>query len=101
MTALMLDNEHNLWIGSSIGIDILKPDGTIWKPAGSEKFPNHVIDCFAKDYYGNIWFGNHQDHLGVIWKDAQNHYQIKYYGEGYFIFADKTGRNCLFQPYMV
>ncbi|UOE46598.1 response regulator [Mucilaginibacter sp. SMC90] len=90
VTALMLDNERNLWIGSSIGIDILKPDGTIWKPAGSEKFPNHVIDCFAKDYYGNIWFGNHQDHLGVIWKDAQNHYQVKYYGEGYFIFADKN-----------
>ncbi|SEO32756.1 Signal transduction histidine kinase [Mucilaginibacter gossypiicola] len=90
VTALTFDNDHNLWIGSSSGIDILKPDGTLWKPAGSELFPTHVVDCFARDYYGNIWFGNHQDHLGVILKDAQNRYRIKYYGEGYFIFADKN-----------
>ncbi|AYL94949.1 response regulator [Mucilaginibacter celer] len=90
VTALLFDNDRNLWIGSSSGIDILKPEGTLWKPAGSELFPTHVIDCFAKDYYGNIWFGNHQDNLGVIWKDAQNRYRIKYYGEGYFIYADKN-----------
>ncbi|MDB5147803.1 MAG: response regulator, partial [Mucilaginibacter sp.] len=90
VTALVFDNDHNLWIGTSAGIDVLKPDGTIWKPAGTELFPNHIIDCFARDYYGNIWFGNHQDNLGVIWKDKQNHYRVKYYGEGYFIFADKN-----------
>jgi signal transduction histidine kinase/DNA-binding response OmpR family regulator/ligand-binding sensor domain-containing protein len=90
VTALIFDNDHNLWIGSSAGIDVLKADGTIWKPAGSEQFPRHVIDSFAKDYYGNIWFGNHQDNLGVIWKDKQNYYHVKYYGEGYFIFADKN-----------
>lgn len=90
VTALAFDNDHNLWIGSSLGIDVLKPDGTLWKPAGSELFPTHVIDCFTKDYYGNIWFGNHQDNLGVIWKDKQNRFRIKYYGEGYFIYADKN-----------
>ncbi|WP_121812168.1 response regulator [Mucilaginibacter kameinonensis] len=90
VTALLFDDHRNLWIGSSGGIDILKPDGTLWKPAGSELFPTHVVDCLARDYYGNIWFGNHQDHLGVIWKDAQNCYRIKYYGEGYFIYADKN-----------
>jgi signal transduction histidine kinase/DNA-binding response OmpR family regulator/ligand-binding sensor domain-containing protein len=90
VTALTFDNDHNLWIGTSSGIDVLKADGTIWKPSGSGLFPSHVIDCFAKDYYGNIWFGNHQDKLGVIWKDKQNYYHIKYYGEGYFIFADEN-----------
>lgn len=90
VTALTFDNDHNLWIGTSSGIDVLKADGTMWKPAGAELFPSHVIDCFSKDYYGNIWFGNHQDKLGVIWKDKQNHYHVKYYGEGYFIFADEN-----------
>ncbi|QEC79808.1 hybrid sensor histidine kinase/response regulator transcription factor [Mucilaginibacter ginsenosidivorax] len=91
ITALTIDNDHNLWIGSSAGIEILKPNGAeLWKPAGYQNFPSHVIDTFVKDYYGNIWFGNHQDKYGVIWKDAKNIYQVKYYDEGFFIFADKS-----------
>ena len=92
ITALTLDDEQNLWIGSSAGIDILRPDKkTFWRPPGYEDFPKYVIDAFTKDYYGNIWFGNHSDRFGVIWKDAQNNYQVNYYGAaGYFIFADKN-----------
>ncbi|MDB5143129.1 MAG: response regulator [Mucilaginibacter sp.] len=91
ITALILDNDHNLWIGSAAGIDILKPGGReLWRPPGYDQFPNHVIDTFVKDYYGNIWFGNHQDTFGVIWADKQKNYHVKYYGEGYFIFADKN-----------
>ncbi|MET4082737.1 signal transduction histidine kinase/DNA-binding response OmpR family regulator/ligand-binding sensor domain-containing protein [Pedobacter sp. UYP30] len=92
ITALTLDNDKNLWIGSASGIEILKANKTdLWKPTGSENFPNHVIDCITKDYYGNIWFGNHVDKFGVIWKDGQNQYHVKYYGlGGFFIFADKN-----------
>jgi signal transduction histidine kinase/DNA-binding response OmpR family regulator/ligand-binding sensor domain-containing protein len=89
ITALTLDNDHNLWIGSARGIQVLKPDGiTLWQPATSDKFPDYVIDTFTKDYYGNIWFGNHRDRCGVVWKDEKNYYHVKYYGVGFFIFAD-------------
>ncbi|RWY53856.1 response regulator [Mucilaginibacter gilvus] len=90
ITAVALDNGHNLWIGSSGGIEILKPGGReLWRPPGYEHFPTYVIDTFVKDCYGNIWFGNHSDKFGVIWKDEKNYYHVKYYGEGFFIFADK------------
>jgi signal transduction histidine kinase/DNA-binding response OmpR family regulator/ligand-binding sensor domain-containing protein len=90
ITALAIDNDHNLWIGSSAGIEILRSGGReLWRPPGFENFPTYVIDTFAKDCYGNIWFGNHSDKFGVIWKDEKNYYHVKYYGEGFFIFADK------------
>ncbi|WP_162842534.1 hybrid sensor histidine kinase/response regulator transcription factor [Mucilaginibacter pineti] len=90
VTALTLDNEHNLWIGHSRGIEILKANRKeLWNPPGSDKFPNHVIDVLTKDCFGNIWFGNHTDRFGVIFKDDKGVFNIKYYGESYFIFADK------------
>jgi len=96
ITSLTFDNEHNLWIGSSSGIEILRPDGkALWQPAGYDKFPAYAIDTFVKDCYGNIWFGNHMDKYGVIWKDDKNYYHVKYYGEGYFILADKTNPQLL------
>ena len=89
ITSLAFDNFHNLWIGSAAGIEILKPGGkSLWRPKGYENFPRYVIDGIAKDFYGNIWFGNHTDKFGVIWKDKNGYYNVKYYGEGYFILAD-------------
>ncbi|MGY3052399.1 signal transduction histidine kinase/DNA-binding response OmpR family regulator/ligand-binding sensor domain-containing protein [Pedobacter sp. UYEF25] len=91
ISSLTLDNDHNLWIGSGAGIQILKPNKTdLWQPSGYEDFPKYVIETLTKDYFGNIWFGNHADRLGVIWKDKGNSYHVKYYGVGYFIFADKN-----------
>ena len=91
IAALTLDDDRNLWIGSSAGIEIMKPDRReLWRPPGSEKFPAYVIETLVKDCYGNIWFGNHTDRFGVIWKDGQGKFQVKYYGEGYFIFPEKN-----------
>jgi len=91
ITALTFDNEHNLWIGSSAGMEILKANGKeLWRPPGYDKFPGYAIDTFVKDCYGNIWFGNHMDKFGVIWKDDKGYYHVKYYGEGFFILADKS-----------
>ena len=91
ITSLTLDNDHNLWIGSSKGIEILKPGRKeLWKPSGYSLFPLYPIETLVKDCFGNIWFGNHTDRFGVIWKDKLNDYHVKYYGEGYFILADKT-----------
>ncbi|MDQ2864446.1 MAG: ATP-binding protein, partial [Bacteroidota bacterium] len=90
ISALTLDDDDNLWIGTNSGIEILKPDKKeLWKPVSSETFPTYSIETLAKDIYGNIWFGNHTDKYGVIWKDGNNHFHVRYYGEGYFILSDK------------
>lgn len=89
VTALTLDNNQNLWIGTGSGIQILKPGRSeLWQPAGYEQFPRYVIETLVKDCYGNIWFGNHMNSFGVIWKDKLATYRVKYYDEGYFILAD-------------
>lgn len=89
--ALTFDNDHNLWVGSGSGIEILKPDlKEFLKPLGYDRFPTYTIETIVKDCYGNIWFGNHMNRFGVIWKDKKNRYHVKYYGEGYYIFADKS-----------
>ncbi len=90
ITSLALDNKRNLWIGSGAGIEILKPDRRkLWKPSGYDSFPKYIIDVLVKDCFGNIWFGNHTNQFGVIWKDDKSHFHVKYYGEGFFILADK------------
>jgi signal transduction histidine kinase/ligand-binding sensor domain-containing protein/DNA-binding response OmpR family regulator len=91
ITALVKDNEQNLWIGTNSGIEILKANHKeLLQPTGYQNFPTYVIETLAKDYYGNIWFGNHTNKFGVIYKDKQNVFQVKYYGEGYFILADEN-----------
>jgi len=91
VTSLVVDNDKNLWVGSGGGVDIIKPNRKeLWKPPGYDEFPKYVLETLVKDCYGNIWFGNHMDRFGVIWKDNINHYHVKYYGEGYFILADKN-----------
>ncbi len=90
ITALTLDNDKNLWIGSDVGIEILRPNKKeLWKPSGCDSFPKYIIDILVKDCFGNIWFGNHTNRSGVIWKDDKGHFHVKYYGEGFFIIADK------------
>jgi signal transduction histidine kinase/ligand-binding sensor domain-containing protein/DNA-binding response OmpR family regulator len=89
VTALVKDNDQNLWIGSNAGIEILSANrSNLLKLPGADKFPTYVIETLAKDYYGNIWFGNHTHKFGVIYKDKEQVFRVKYYGEGYFIQAD-------------
>lgn len=91
VTSIINDKDKNLWIGTNNGFEILNPERTaLIKPKGYEQFPTYVIETIAVDYFGNIWFGNHVDKFGVIVKNSQNVYQVKYYGEGYFIQADQN-----------
>ncbi|MHA4806880.1 hybrid sensor histidine kinase/response regulator transcription factor [Flavitalea flava] len=90
ITSITFDDKRNLWIGSNAGIEILQPDRKqLWRPPGYDKFPNYVIETLVKDCYGNIWFGNHMNRYGVIWKDHQGQYNVRYYDEGYSILPDK------------
>ncbi len=89
--SLALDDDHNLWIGCGSGIQILSPDRkTCWQPPGYKDFPTYGVETLAKDCFGNMWFGDHMDHYGVVWKDKKRQYHVRYYGESYFILADKT-----------
>jgi signal transduction histidine kinase/ligand-binding sensor domain-containing protein/DNA-binding NarL/FixJ family response regulator len=91
VTALTKDNVGNLWIGTNSGIEILAPNRTsFYKPKGYDKFPSYVIETLVKDYYGNIWFGNHTQKFGVIYRDGGDSFKVRYYGEGYFFFADQN-----------
>jgi signal transduction histidine kinase/DNA-binding response OmpR family regulator/ligand-binding sensor domain-containing protein len=90
ITALTIDHDYNLWIGSNSGIEILdRKRQKILRPDGAESFPKYAIEVLTTDCFGNIWFGNHTDQFGVIYKDSQGIYHTKYYGEGFFILADK------------
>ena len=90
ITALTLDEDHNLWIGSRTGIEILSPDRKkLLYPPGYDEFPNFYVSTLARDYFGNIWFGN-LDNFGVIWKNAKGQYSVKIYTEGYFILPDPS-----------
>ncbi|TXE13409.1 response regulator [Algoriphagus aquimarinus] len=90
ITALTFDSDHNLWIGSKSGIEILRSDRkNLLNPPGYNQFPTFNISTLAKDYFGNIWFGN-MDNFGVIWKDEKGLYSVKTYLEGYFILPDPT-----------
>jgi signal transduction histidine kinase/ligand-binding sensor domain-containing protein/DNA-binding NarL/FixJ family response regulator len=89
VSALALDNAHNLWIGTKKGINILRSDRSgLWLPPGAAQFPGYEIETIARDCYGNMWFGNH-DKMGVIWKDKQNYYRVKEYTAGHFILPDQ------------
>lgn len=90
--ALELDNDHNLWIGTDKGIDIINQKrNSLWHPAGYEKFPVHSITGLTKDCYGNMWFGSYYNGFGCITHDKKSFYQVKYWGtgSGYLIWADK------------
>jgi signal transduction histidine kinase/ligand-binding sensor domain-containing protein/DNA-binding response OmpR family regulator len=90
VAALTFDNDHHLWIGGNAGIEILQPDNkTLWKPVGYDQFPRINITTLAKDYFGNIWFGN-LDNFGVIWKDKGGRHHVRMYTEGHFILPDQT-----------
>lgn len=89
--ALALDNEHNLWVGSDKGIDIInKQRNALFKPPGFENFPAHSIQSFAKDCYGNMWFGSYYNGFGVITHNDHDNYVVKNCGSGsaYQVWAD-------------
>lgn len=89
--SLTMDNEKRLWIGTYAGLQVVDPlllKGVTLN--GEKSFPNFMIENLAKDCFGNIWFGNHTNRFGVIWKDRYSNYHVRYHGEGYFILPDES-----------
>ncbi|PAW94811.1 hypothetical protein CKK33_15450 [Mucilaginibacter sp. MD40] len=89
VNALTPDRSGNLWIGTDAGIDILDAARqAVIRPTGSQNFPSYSIESLATDYFGNIWFGNHTNKCGVIYRDDDGTFKVKYYGQGLFILAE-------------
>lgn len=88
--SLAMDKQKHLWIGSYAGIQVIDPATLRNFPLTGEKdFPHFMIETLAEDCFGNMWFGNHTNPFGVIWKDDHNAYHVRYFGEGYFILPDQ------------
>lgn len=88
--SLAMDKQKRLWIGSYAGIQVIDPAILRDCPLiGEKEFPRFMIETLAEDCFGNMWFGNHTNPFGVIWKDDHNAYHVRYFGEGYFILPDK------------
>jgi len=88
--SLVADNDKRLWVGTFSGIQIIdQANLKLCHVTGEKDFPAFMIENLAKDCFGNIWFGNHTNHFGVIWKDATQTYHVRYFGEGYFILPDE------------
>jgi signal transduction histidine kinase/DNA-binding response OmpR family regulator/ligand-binding sensor domain-containing protein len=88
--SLAFDQEKNLWIGTGIGISILRADRQgLLQPMGHKGFPEFSIETLARDVFGNMWFGNHTNSSGVIWKTLNGSWQVRYSGEGYFILPEE------------
>ncbi|WP_183556786.1 two-component regulator propeller domain-containing protein [Mucilaginibacter sp. SP1R1] len=87
--SLAFDNEHNLWIGSDNGIEILNPQRSgLWQPLGYRNFPAQNIDALTKDCFGNMWFGSVNNGLGCIYHNKNGVYGVKHHGLGFFIWSD-------------
>lgn len=88
--SLVADNDKRLWVGTFSGIQIIDPATLkLCHVTGENDFPPFMIENLARDCFGNIWFGNHTNRFGVIWKDAHKAYHVRYFGEGYFILPDE------------
>jgi signal transduction histidine kinase/ligand-binding sensor domain-containing protein/DNA-binding response OmpR family regulator len=91
VVSLATDKQNHLWIGSYSGIQVIDPAALRDYPLkGQQDFPHFMIETLAEDCFGNMWFGNHTNPFGVIWKDDHNTYHVRYWGEGYFILPEKN-----------
>lgn len=91
INTLTFDNDQNLWIGTDKGIQILnKKRNALLRPAGYQKFPLQFTLSLAKDFYGNLWFGNSHG-FGSISSGKNKVYKVKYHGSipGRQIWADE------------
>lgn len=89
VNALVFDDDHNLWVGTGKGIDILRKNGKLaFDIPGSEKLPLQAVTGLLKDCYGNIWFALRNVRIGCIVLKNSQITDVRYYGEGHFFSTD-------------
>ncbi|MCE7038940.1 hybrid sensor histidine kinase/response regulator transcription factor [Dyadobacter sp. CY312] len=89
VSALVFDQDHNLWVGTGKGIDILKAD-KVADFIGLDKLPTQTITALSKDCYGNIWFSLYNERIGCVVRRENKIIRVLYYGEGHYISADEN-----------
>ena len=57
INTIFADNEENIWIGTNIGLNIIKANGEILKYDQSQGLINNTINTITEDTNGNIWIG--------------------------------------------
>lgn len=57
VTTLVPRPNGGLWIGTSLGLVILDPDGHLRQPAGAESLRGQWIRCLTLDRDGSLWIG--------------------------------------------
>jgi len=60
ITALAGDSRGNLWVGTPIGLSVLRPDGTWDAFRGADGLPVERITALAADSRDRIWIGTDQ-----------------------------------------
>lgn len=60
------DKEKNLWIGSTTGLSVISPDGTISDFSHEQQMSNNYIMCIYQDLSGDIWVGTDGGGIEVI-----------------------------------
>ncbi len=63
------DTDKNLWVGTTTGLSIIKPDGTIENFSHSHELTNNYIMCLFQDNNENIWVGTDGGGIFVVSKD--------------------------------
>lgn len=57
INTIFADTEENIWIGTNIGLNIIKANGEILKYDQSQGLINNTINTITEDTNGNIWIG--------------------------------------------
>jgi hypothetical protein len=66
ITALALDSQNTLWIGTPVGLGALRPDDSWLILQGRDGLPVESITALASDGNGALWIGT--DHGAVLFK---------------------------------
>lgn len=76
---LKYDEDNNLWVGHTKGIDIIKESQALnpqfMKEQEKPQFPEIEVSCFTTDCYGQIWIGTWFDGICRIRKNERGAFE--------------------------
>lgn len=86
ITAVHVDAQANIWVGTTEGLNIIKEDGTYNKYSEQYGLVNNHINVITSDSKGNVWVGTSG---GVEWFESIPGVDVKTAVESHIV-ADKV-----------